>query len=114
MEAASELADERSAWIEVVRSQGGSSRYRAFGVFVDGAKVGTLRRGQTLRQAVAPGCHEVHAAIDWSRSRAVELDVSEGETVKLICRTRWTDPFLALWVITIGRKNYPVVERPQG
>jgi hypothetical protein len=96
--------------ISVIRPASGSSRYRAFKIVIDGKRVGDLRRGEQRMFMVSPGQHQVWAEIDWCRSQRLQLEVSRGETVGLVCRTRPLDALLAVYTFTLGRHRYPILE----
>jgi hypothetical protein len=51
--------------------------------------VGEIKRGQSRLIHVAPGRHEVHLEIGWCRSPSIDVDIVQGETVKLVCWPRF-------------------------
>jgi hypothetical protein len=71
--------------LEISRSKHGPGLFVAFHVMVDGDDVGEVRRGQTRLFQIAPGRHEVHLELAWSRSPSIDVDIASGETVKLVC-----------------------------
>lgn len=58
---------------------------RSYKVVVDDEQVGTIKRGQRLELPVAAGRHVLTLAIDWCRSRPLQLDLAAGESVELTC-----------------------------
>jgi hypothetical protein len=87
-------------------------RARKYKVMVDGQEVGRVGNGESESFEVAPGHHEVHMAIDWTRSPSVELDVPPTGDAHLTCAAN-ANPFTALWYITGGRKKYVTLEEGQ-
>jgi len=70
--------------IVVRRPEGGyRDRIRSYWIEVDGVRIGKVARGEQAEFSVAPGKHQVRATIDWSGSPVVEVEVSDGETVRL-------------------------------
>jgi hypothetical protein len=66
-------------------------RFRSYPFFIDGRRVGSLRRGETERYQVIPGPHVVMIKVDWAGSAPLDVSVQPGETVRLECRpTRGT------------------------
>jgi hypothetical protein len=59
---------------------------RAYRLMVDGAPVGQIRKGETLRVPISPGRHRVEARIDWTGSRAVEFEAAAGVEVHFSVR----------------------------
>jgi hypothetical protein len=69
----------------ITQREGGGGRY---GVFVDGAKVGTLKAGHTISVKAKAGTHQVQ--VNWFalRSEAFSLQLEAGETAHLVCGQR--------------------------
>jgi hypothetical protein len=61
-------------------------RFRAYPVFIDGERVGSLRHGETERYLVIPGQHVVMIKVDWAGSSPLDVTVQPSETVRLECR----------------------------
>lgn len=59
---------------------------RAYRVVVDGTERGTVRPGGSLEVTLAPGRHVVRAAIDWTGSPDVAVDLVPGGRVTLVVR----------------------------
>ncbi len=78
------IAD-RATVIRLTRTSEWKNRFRAFAVFIDGAKVGKIRNGQSVTFPIDPGDHELFVKIDWCVSNAVGLSVPKGVTVELSC-----------------------------
>jgi hypothetical protein len=70
----------------VVRRSTSATRdlLRGYRIVVDGRRIGTLRRGNEVTVALAPGRHRVRATIDWSGSPELEVDLAPGRTVRLV------------------------------
>jgi hypothetical protein len=75
--------------VEISRSKRGPGLFVAFRVMVDGDDVGDVRRGQTRLFQIAAGRHEVHLEATGSRSPSVDVDIASGETVKLVCQSKF-------------------------
>ncbi len=72
-----------SARIVVQRRLGGyRDRVRRYKVLVDGVERGALGEGEQIEVPVAPGAHTFRAAIDWTGSRTVPVEVRPGQTVR--------------------------------
>lgn len=95
-----------SATIHVERRAGGyTDRARAYTVLVDGAESGKIKHGESVDVPVSPGTHEVQMKIDWARSPALQVEVADGEQVRLSCAPN-ANPLTILWYTTIGRDRY--------
>jgi hypothetical protein len=75
----------RATVIRLTRTSEWKNRFRAFAVFIDGVKVGTIRNGRTVTFPIGRGEHELFVKIDWCASNAVGLRLTEGVTVELSC-----------------------------
>ena len=56
-------------------------RFRAYGVNIDGEKVGSVRNGETAQFRLPPGNHSVELRIDWTGSELLTFDVGPGDQV---------------------------------
>jgi hypothetical protein len=100
-----------AARVNIERKAGGwVDRARAYKILIDGTEVGKIKAGEVHSSEVAPGTHEVHLKIDWTRSPSVELDLAEGGQAQLFCRPN-ANIFTVLWYIIFDRKNYVWLER---
>jgi hypothetical protein len=80
------MGKESDGGLEIFRPKRGSvDLFRAYHVIVNGDDMGEVKRGQSLRLAITPGRHEVHLVIDWCRSPSINMEISLGETVNLVC-----------------------------
>jgi hypothetical protein len=66
--------------------KGARDKLRAYKIFVDGRRVGSVRRGGTRETTVEPGVHVVQLRIDWCSSREVEVEIPDGGRSVLRCR----------------------------
>lgn len=87
------------------RTRGYADRVRAYRVVLDGVVVGRIKRGQSLSVEADPGHHELHLAVDWCRSRSVELQLVPGQETRLECWPNSTRGN-ALYRTSFGRSNY--------
>jgi len=58
---------------------------RSYQVFIDGARVGGIRRRQTRVFPLPVGEHRLHLKIDWYATRDEAFTVRPGETVDYWC-----------------------------
>ncbi len=56
---------------------------RTYWLEVDGTRVARIHRGQQIEIPIAAGRHVVRATIDWSGSQPLDVDLAEGDTVRL-------------------------------
>lgn len=70
-------------------------RLRNYTVVVDGRAVAHVGDGGEVAVAVTPGRHTVHMAIDWARSRPLDVEAAGEQTIHLECGPN-VKPFLAL------------------
>jgi hypothetical protein len=80
-------------------------RLREYKLVVDGSRVASVRQGQSAEVAVEPGHHRAWMRISWCRSRILDVDVADGEQVRLVCRAG-ASPLLALLYITVWQARY--------
>jgi hypothetical protein len=81
--------DDAAAEILVFRDEADSyARLRRYRVYVDGKRVGDLRRGENCVISVAPGSHTVQVRISWCTSPVSSVQVSPGDRSRFICRAR--------------------------
>ncbi|MEA2448330.1 MAG: hypothetical protein QOG63_262 [Thermoleophilaceae bacterium] len=100
-----------AARVDIQRRPGGwVDRARAYKILIDGSEVGRIKAGEAHAFELAPGAHELHLAIDWTRSPSVEMQLAEGERAQLFCRPN-ANPLTVLWFITFGRGRYIRLER---
>ena len=73
------------ATIRLVRPSAWHCRFRAYAVFIDDQKVGTIRNGKTVDFPVSAGLHQLRIQVDWSPSNTLEFDVYPGSLVQFAC-----------------------------
>jgi hypothetical protein len=54
---------------------------RQYKISVDGEPVGKIGRGSQFAVDVAAGSHRVQARIDWTGSREINVDVTDGSDI---------------------------------
>jgi hypothetical protein len=86
--------------------------FRAYQVVIDGAVVGKVTRGETANIPVEPGHHEVWMRIDWCRSRAVAVDVTPSQTLRLECEPNARVLLLPMY-LTVWRGRYVALRRAE-
>jgi len=73
--------------IEIVRlGRPVGAALRTYKVYVDGHHVGRVWRNRSAAVRVAPGLHRVQLRIDWAFSPELEVLITEGAQVTLLCR----------------------------
>jgi hypothetical protein len=65
--------------VRIQRSNESANRWRAYQLYIDGAKVGTIASGQTKEFNIGPGRHILYSKIDWCRSPEASFDVTTDE-----------------------------------
>lgn len=96
------------AQIRINRLSGYSNKFRKIKLVLDHQEIAELKDGEIKILNVSPGTHTIKAEIDWCQSNEIEITIREGETKELVLKG--TNPFLALYYITFGRKNYLLLE----
>ena len=56
-----------------------NNRFRGYGIYIDGVKVGTISNGQAEEYVVAPGEHKIIAKVDWCSSPERTFTVRDNE-----------------------------------
>ncbi len=59
------------------------AKYRAYPIFVNGKKVGSVKDGAALTVQLPPGSHEVWSKIDWEKSNTARIRIEAGITTKI-------------------------------
>lgn len=65
--------------IIISRVQEWNNRFRQFGIYVDGQKIGTIANGEIKTFEIPDGTHSIKAKIDWCGSRQIDFSVSAEE-----------------------------------
>lgn len=77
------------AGISVLRDDEDSyARLRRYDVFLDGSRVGRLRRGERCLTQVSGGPHTLQVKISWCSSPMLSLLLADGERKAFVCRAR--------------------------
>jgi hypothetical protein len=69
--------------LEVNRPSMYFAKFRAYPIFVDGEKVGSVKDGAVLTVPLSPGGHEVWSKIDWKKSNTTKIRIEAGITTKI-------------------------------
>ena len=69
--------------LEVNRPSIFFAKFRAYPIFVDGEKVGSVKDGAALTVPLLPGGHEVWRKIDWKKSNTAKFRIEAGITTKI-------------------------------
>ena len=97
------------AHLTVNRIAGYSNKFRKIKLVLDHQVIAELQDGEIKVLNISPGTHTIKAEIDWCQSNEIAFSILEGENIELVLKG--TNPFLALYYITAGRKNYLKLER---
>lgn len=101
----------QSALIHLERTQGGYvDRLRSYEVILDDRRAASIARGQSLTLEAEAGHHTLHLRIDWCRSPSVDLDLSEGQEVRIRCWPNARPTLKLFYWVTFGRSRYIGVE----
>jgi len=72
--------------ITVQRSPGGyRDRMRAYKILIDNQAVGTVKPGESVTTAAAPGTHTVRMKVDWCSSPAITVIAAPGTDSAFFC-----------------------------
>jgi hypothetical protein len=93
------------ATITVKREAGYADMLRAYGVVLDGQKVGSLRRGQEIVLQTTAGTHTLHVTIDWCTSDSMSFSIEETQSKSFECGNN-TKIFLAPLYILLWPDEY--------
>jgi hypothetical protein len=69
--------------LEVNRPSMYFAKFRAYPIFVNGEKVGSVKDGAALTVPLPPGGHEVWSKIDWKKSNTAKIRIEAGITTKI-------------------------------
>ncbi|GIG36503.1 hypothetical protein [Cellulomonas pakistanensis] len=89
------------------RGDDSAGMLRRIRVTVDGEPVALLKPRTVAEVDVPPGRHRVRASMDWTTSRAMDLDLVPGERVEI--RTRL--PFSMIWRMVTAPGDTLTIER---
>ena len=78
--------------IRITRKSEFAYAARRLAVMVDGNRIGFVGNGKTADFELPPGRHDVWVSLDWVRSRACQVDMSEPALVEL--KTKLSGGFL--------------------
>ena len=81
---------------------------RRYRLYIDGRRVGTIKRSEELAFELPAGEHEIVARIDWCRSNFLSVTIREGATTEIeVGATARGARMLGAWYyITFGRAEY--------
>jgi hypothetical protein len=91
------------------RPEGYQDSLRRYGVVLDGNKVASVAKGESVTIETEPGDHEVHLKMDWARSRSVRISLADAQQVTVECWPR-ANPLLWPYWMTLGRSRYIGIE----
>jgi hypothetical protein len=82
---------------------------RAYRVLIDGNGVARVKYGQSVTVVAAAGRHDLQLAVDWERSPKLELDVADGEELRIRCGP-YGNPLVSLFRAVFTPRRSIVVE----
>ncbi|MGW3105337.1 hypothetical protein [Streptomyces sp. NPDC001100] len=83
---------------------------RGYDVLIDDTRVGSIRRGKTVRFEVPPGEHRLQLKIAWCSSRPFIVLVEEGGTASFMCAPSG-EAFDALAAVSVGKDDYITLQQ---
>ncbi|MFI6402058.1 hypothetical protein [Streptomyces sp. NPDC050548] len=93
------------------RERGGCrDMLRGYDVLIDDTRVGSIRRGKTVRFEVPPGEHRLQLKIAWCSSRPRTVLVEEGGTVNFMCAPGG-DASEGIAAITVDKDDYITLQQ---
>jgi hypothetical protein len=91
------------AKVRISRSDESINQFMAYGIYIDGKKVGALHNEKTLDCKVTPGQHTIHARLDWLQSPPLAFEVAPDDTrtfvVSSLQNANWL--MLALFLVVL-------------
>jgi hypothetical protein len=81
------------ATLRLERPHDGGGILRRLRVEVDGREVAALPQGKSVAVPVAAGAHSVMGRMDWTSSPALDVEVAEGDEVRIEVAL----PLSAMW-----------------
>ncbi len=82
--------------IQVTRPSDDMARWRAYGLYVDGKRVGKIRCGETVNLNVSPGPHVLHARIDLIRGNRLHVGIDSGQSISVAVVSKTPQRLIAL------------------
>jgi hypothetical protein len=67
---------------------------RSYSVWIDGQKVGEIRRRRRRSWEVEPGHHDLQLKIDWCQSPALGFDLAAEAEALFVCKAQGTSTSL--------------------
>ena len=61
-------------------------RARAYKLVVDDKTVASVKHNETKEVTVESGHHRIWMRISWCRSQILDIDVQDGDEIRLVCR----------------------------
>lgn len=99
------------AAIIITRLKEYHDKFRKYNIYIDGEKAGTIGSGETKTFNVQPGLHTVAAKIDWCCSQTLAVNCTDTNHLTVASfKSKKSFFFDAIYFITIGRKEYLVLE----
>lgn len=74
---------------------------REYDIYLDGQEINTISNGEIKTIEVSEGSHEIYLKIDWCKSKKININLTEGQEMKLKCGSKITGirKFFALFYI---------------
>ena len=93
------------------RERGGyRDMLRGYDVLIDETRVGSIRRGKTVRFEVPPGEHRLQLKIAWCSSRPLTVLVEEGGTANFVCAPGG-DASEGIDAVTVDKDDYITLQQ---
>lgn|GEM_PF-795225 len=76
--------------ITIVRTSQRVNSMREYDIYLDGQKINAISNGETKTIEVSDGNHEIYLKVDWCKSKKLNINLAEGQELKLKCGSKIT------------------------
>lgn len=76
--------------ITIVRTSQRVNSMREYDIYLDGQKINAISNGETKTIEVSNGNHEIYLKVDWCKSKKLNINLAEGQELKLKCGSKIT------------------------
>src|SRR6476661_2145027 len=101
------------AILRIRRADEFADNFRSYSIVLDGAKLGEIKRGETLEFPIPSGQHQLSMKIDWCRSNMIQFAASDSDVLVFLARPKVKESggLTALYYALIKPNEYIVLER---
>lgn len=76
--------------ITIARTSQRVNSMREYDIYLDGQKINAISNGETKTIEVSNGNHEIYLKVDWCKSKKLNINLAEGQELKLKCGSKIT------------------------